>query len=114
MTHDSDLSLHAFVVLRDLNAMEIARLEAADQRATSHLPAPEALNEVWKRKKLWPVPFTTYTGKRGYRVPTDASRTAFRIVEEAAFWRSLETRNEAPTTGPVETTGGGMWPEEMR
>lgn len=50
-------SLDNFVVLRTLNSMEIARLDAADERATSSLPAPEALRAVAERKKLWPVPF---------------------------------------------------------
>ncbi|KFI31549.1 hypothetical protein CDV50_02025 [Haematobacter massiliensis] len=107
-------SLDNFVVLRPLNSMEIARLEAADERATSSLPAPEALRAVAERKKLWPVPFTSYTGQCGYRVPLDPSRQSFRVVDEETFWRSMERTNEPPKAGRIETLGGARWPEEMR
>lgn len=116
--NDADDASHAlgsnFVVIRALNAMEVARLEAADKRATAHLPAAQALNAFWERRRYWPVPYTTLTGKCGYRVPTDRSRKAFRVVDETAFWRSIETRNEAPEAGPVEDARGPEWPEDMR
>lgn len=110
----SGSTLDNFVVLRARNAMENARLEAADERATSHLPTPEALQARRERKKLWPVPFTTYTGRCGYRVPTDPSRTSFRVVDEETFWRSMEKRNEPPNVGRIESMNGSPWPDDMR